>query len=336
MRITYIFRTQSRQRSIERVFTPIINKMIEDGNDVEVEYTQPFKNLLSTLLHNMWYFFKISKRRICHITGDVQYLACVMNSDNTIMTIHDVVPLRNESVPWYSKLLCYLLWYYIPLKRLKVVTCISEATRSDILSFFPWAKDKLVVIPNPIDPSYQYIPKEFNSDCPRILHVGTKPNKNLLRVIEAVKDIKCHLRIIGKIPDLEIEQLNRYNVEYSNDVYVSDEQMLQEYIDCDIVSFPSLFEGFGMPIIEGQAVGRIVLSSNIEPMKSVSNGASCLIDPNSSESIRKGFLKVINDELYRDRQILHARLNSERYSIHHIGSLYQNTYQELLDYNKLC
>lgn len=330
MRITYIFRTQSRQRSIERVFTPIINKMIEDGNDVEVEYTQPFKNLLSTLLHNMWYFFKISKRRICHITGDVQYLACVMNSDNTIMTIHDVVPLRNESVPWYSKLLCYLLWYYIPLKRLKVVTCISEATRSDILSFFPWAKDKLVVIPNPIDPSYQYIPKEFNSDCPRILHVGTKPNKNLLRVIEAVKDIKCHLRIIGKIPDLEIEQLNRYNVEYSNDVYVSDEQMLQEYIDCDIVSFPSLFEGFGMPIIEGQAIGRVVITSNIEPMKSVAGEGAVFVDPYDVSSIRNAMINILEDKHKQKVLVQLGLTNSSQYTATAISETYKLYYRKLL------
>ena len=216
MRITYIFRTQSKQRSIERVFEPIIETMKDEGHEVDVEFTVQGRGFIHTLWKNMWHFRKISKHRICHITGDVQYVACLMNPKNTILTIHDLVPLHNKKVPWYSKFLCYWLWYYIPLKRLHQITCISETTKRDILTFFPWAEKKITVINNPVDDSFTYSPKEFNTDCPRILHIGTKPNKNLSRVIEALVGTKCHLRIIGKLPEVEKSLLQRYKIDFSN------------------------------------------------------------------------------------------------------------------------
>lgn len=327
MEITYIFRAQSAQRSIERVFEPIIQEMILAGHRVDIQYATLGAGLFSTLWKNIRYFSKLSKRTLCHITGDVQYVACLMKPENTILTIHDLVPLHNKNVPWYSKWLCYWLWYYIPLKRLKLVTCISEATRQDLISFFPWAKDKIVVIQNPVSPDFQYVPKDFNAECPRILHIGTNSNKNLVRVIEAIKGEKYHLRIIGRIPEKELELLNKYNISYSNEVFVSDEQILQEYIDCDIVSFPSLFEGFGMPIIEGQSVGRVVITSDIAPMKAVAGKGAVLINPYSVDSLKDGISRIINDASYRENVIQEGCKNAKQYAASFVLSKYLNIYK---------
>lgn len=329
MDIIYIFRSQSKQRSIERVFEPIIQGMISAGHNIDIQYAKSGSCLLSTLWKNIRYFARLSKDKLCHITGDIQYVACLMNSKNTILTIHDLVPLHNKNVPWYSKWLCYWLWYYIPLKRLKYVTCISEATREDLINFFPWAKEKIEVIENPVSPLFSYAPKEFNAECPRILHIGTKPNKNLVRVIEALRGKHCHLRIIGKIPNLERDLLNKYNVSYSNEEFVSDIQILQEYIDCDIVSFPSLFEGFGMPIIEGQTIGRVVVTSDIAPMNTVAGHAAMLVDPLNTDSIKDGICKIVADSIYRETLILEGRKNSEKYAASTIANKYLNIYKRL-------
>lgn len=329
MKITYIFRTQSNQRSIERVFEPIIQTMKAEGHDVNVEFTMQGNGLIPTLWKNIWHFRKISKQRICHITGDVQYVACLMNPKHTILTIHDLVPLHNKKVPWYSKWLCYWLWYYFPLKRLKRVTCISEATRQDLISFFPWAKNKISVVTNPVSPEFKYVPKDFNQNCPTILHVGTKTNKNLLRVIEALTGINCHLRVIGRIPYEEKEALKRFNIDFSNEEFVTDKQIIQEYGKCDIVSFPSLFEGFGMPIIEGQTTGRAVLTSDIDPMKTVAGKNACLVNPNSVDSIRHGFMRIIKDQKFRKHVILEGVENAKKYTPQSITNMYQQIYEEL-------
>ena len=78
--------------------------------------------------------------------------------------------------------------------------------------------------------------------------------------------IDCHLRIIGKI-DINIQTLLDENkIDYTNAFNLSDNEIIEEYKKCDIVNFPSTHEGFGMPIIEGQAIGRVVLTSDLSPM----------------------------------------------------------------------
>lgn len=76
-----------------------------------------------------------------------------------------------------------------------------------------------------------------------MLHIGTRPNKNLERVIEALEGIKCHLRIIGKLTSEQEKLLSEKKIKYSNGINLTDEEILNEYILCDIVSFPSLYEG---------------------------------------------------------------------------------------------
>ena len=330
MKITYIFRATSHARSIERVFEPIITEMRSSGHEVFVENATKGKCLLSSLLKNMVHFAKLSRTNLCHITGDVQYVACLMKPSNTLLTIHDLVPLHNKNVPWYSKLLCYWLWYYIPLRRLKRVTCISEATRQDILSFFPWADSKIIVIPNPIDSSFSYTPRPFNLEYPCILHIGTKTNKNLLRVIEAIAGYRCHLRIIGKLDKEYVEALKTHLIDYSNEFGISDEQIIKEYKDCDIVSFPSLFEGFGMPIIEGQATGRIVVTSDREPMRTIADGSAILVDPEDVSSIRCGFKSAINEREMRIELINKGVVNAQRFFVPTISNAYLEQYKCLL------
>lgn len=329
MKITYIFRKQSNQRSIERVFMPVIDYVKGEETDVDIEFAKSGSNLISTLWKNMIYFRKISKSRLCHITGDIQYVACLMKPHNTILTIHDLVPLHNSKVPWYSKLLCYWLWYYIPLRRLKHITCISETTRKDLISYFPWAKNKIKVIANPIDSNFKYSPKEITNESPRILHIGTKANKNLIRVIEALEGINCHLRIVGDITQDQLTALKKHAIDYSNVFGISDEQIIEEYKHCDIVSFPSLFEGFGMPIIEAQATGRIVVTSDLNPMKTVAGKAAILVDPKNVASIRKGFIEAIRNP----QAILIEKgiKNAEKYSIESIGADYYQLYNKMKD-----
>ena len=85
----------------------------------------------------------------------------------------------------------------------------------------------------------------------------------------------------------------KYKTDYSFASNLSDNDLLKEYQNADIINFPSCHEGFGMPIIEGQAVGRIVVTSNIEPMISVANNGAAICDPYNIESIRNTYIRVI-------------------------------------------
>lgn len=327
MKITYIFRSPSNERSIERVFNPILSSISEMGYEVDAVYATSTRFWLWTILRNMIHFSRLSRKCICHITGDIQYVGCLMNPKNTILTIHDLVSLYNDKTPWLVRKVVYWLWYYIPLKRLKYITCISERTKQDLIANFPWLQNKIKLIHNPVGNEFHPMPMPVNNKLPIILHVGTRANKNLLRVIEALKDVNATIRIIGKLDVEQQKALDSSGIKYSNVFHLDDQAILKEYHACSIVSFPSLYEGFGMPIIEAQAVGRPVLTSNSEPMKTVAGGASILVDPESVESIKDGFISLLSDNNLQQQCITLGYDNVKHYTANAIASRYEELYK---------
>ena len=120
-------------------------------------------------------------------------------------------------------------------------------------------------------------------------------------------------------------------INFSNEYNLSFDEIINEYKKCDIVNFPSVFEGFGMPIVEGQAIGRPVVTSNIEPMSSIAGGAACLVDPFSTESIHQGIIKVVLDDLYRGKLIKNGLQNCKKYSNDTISKEYIDIYNKILE-----
>lgn len=133
--------------------------------------------------------------------------------------------------------------------------------------------------------------------------------------------------IVGNLSDEQLEMLKKNNIDYNNESNVSNEQLLQRYIECDILAFISTFEGFGMPIVEANAVGRVVITSNVTSMPEVANDAACLVDPFNIDSINTGLRKIINDEDYRNTLIQNGRRNYLRFNADKIANMYYNIYE---------
>lgn len=105
---------------------------------------------------------------------------------------------------------------------------------------------------------------------------------------------------------------------------LSFEELLEKYIESDMLIFPSLYEGFGMPILEAQTVGRVVVTSNVTSMPWVSGGGACLVDPFSISSIREGILRVIREPYYRESLIENGLRNIKRFDPDLISNSYLN------------
>jgi hypothetical protein len=182
-----------------------------------------------------------------HITSHIYDVVLGLFGCKTVLTVHDLVFIDNVRNP-IKRFYKWLFWLYLPIKLSNKVVCISKQTKNKILNHIK--TDKLTVIYNPIDPIFEYIPKVFNKEKPIILHIGTGWNKNLKRVVESLVEIPCHLRIVGNLSIEQKDFIQQGQIEYSNVFKLSYAAIKEEYINCDIVSFPLEYEGFGMPIIE--------------------------------------------------------------------------------------
>ena len=190
--------------------------------------------------------------------------------------------------------------------------------------------DKIRVIYNPISSEFKYTPKEFNSNKPRILHIGTLPHKNLKGHIKALCGLSCHLVIIGHVGKDDIEQLESNVISYEIKSNLSNNEIIREYQNCDILLFASKYEGFGLPIIEAQSIGRPVITSNIAPMNEIGENSTYLVDPNSTPSIRYALEELIAKPALRKYLVTKGLENSALFSEEKIAGDYAKLYKEVL------
>ncbi|MEP7214086.1 MAG: glycosyltransferase family 1 protein [Acidobacteriota bacterium] len=331
-RIVYIERKFWKKNfaafSIEKIYEQI-SKLLPADKFETATVKVPFGNSFFDILRNL-VFFKRPAADLYHVTGHIHYLSLILPRNKTVLTIHDLGFLQNPGK--LRRFVIRKLFLDLPVKKLDYITAVSETTRDAIIAATNCSPEKVVVIENPVQEHYLTgRKKEFDKACPVILQVGITPNKNIPNLIKALDGIDCRLRIIGNLtPDL-IAHLEAGKIIYENAFGLDDLEMKREYEQADIVAFCSTFEGFGMPIIEAQAMRTAVITSAINPMKDVAGQGAAFADPNDVSSIREGILKLIDDDEYRERLIEKGSKNALRFEARSIAGLYEKLYQEVLE-----
>lgn len=324
--VLYIERKFWEFVSIEKVFRRITEGLNKEK--YEISFIQmPFGNGFTDMLKNL-FFFQKTKADIFHITGHIHYIALVLPAKKTVLTIHDLGFLHTRR--GFRRFLLKKLFLDFPVKKLKYITAISEATKAEIIKYTNCREDKIRVIENPL--------RDFNnlkgnvgfSEKPMVLQVGTSPNKNVLNLIKALKGVNCKVVLIGKIENELKDSLIENEIDFINKTNLSDDEMEIEYQNVDLITFCSTFEGFGLPIIEAQALGKPVITSNLSPMKEVAGNAAYLVDPTDVNSIREGVLKVINDSEFREKLIREGFANVKRFDVNKISAEYERLYEEII------
>lgn len=265
---------------------------------------------------------------IHHITGDIHYLAIALPRNRTVLTIHDCATL--DRLRGWRLRIFRAFWFTWPMRRAAVVTTISESSRAELRRHVGPLADGVRVVPDCVDPNLSPAPKNFHSEKPTCLQVGTGWNKNVERVAQALDGSGCRLKIVGELTEKQRSTLANLSLDWIELGRISDEDLREAYRCCDFLIFASLYEGFGLPILEAQATGRPVITSDRGAMLEVAGEGAIFVDPESAESIRSAVLRILSSAKERERLVMGGFVNVRRYSASAIAQRYSDIYGELV------
>jgi glycosyltransferase involved in cell wall biosynthesis len=243
---------------------------------------------------------------------------------DSVFTMHDVSPFTHPE--FYPKAIRRRLCPMIErgLKQAKHIICISENSRQTTSEYFNIPLEKISVVYHGIDKRFQKQPPNkalssvkqvFGIEGPYLLYVGKlEARKNIARMLEAFYLYKQQtgsehkLILVGRrFWDLHgiDETIGRLKLKDSivELGYVSDEELVSLYSAADLFLFPTLWEGFGFPVLEAMSCGLPVITSNVSCLPEIANGAAELVDPNSSESIATAINTVMRNKQRREQMI---------------------------------
>lgn len=262
-----------------------------------------------------------------HVTGDVHYLTYFLRKRRTVLTVLDCIALERHR--GLKRFAFWLFWYWLPVARASLVVTISEATRQQVIAHCRCAPEKVRVVHCTLSDAFRHQPRPPRSGPPRILHVGSADNKNLEGHVQALKGLDCRLVVIGRLAPAQHRLLEASGLDYEVLTGLSEQELVEEYAKCDLLLFASLYEGFGLPIIEAQAIGRPVITGNCWSMPEVAGDGAVLVDPHKPAEIRSAVQEVLDSPRKYDELVVKGLENCKRFLPSVIAAQYEAVYAEI-------
>ncbi len=328
MKIHWLLRPSRKPgKSIEGLFqalAPHVAKHVE----FELVELPGSGNLKADFWLQRSFLKSLPKVDLVHVLGDVHYVAPWIPSPQ-VHTIHDLESLLQGNA--LSKKVKKFLWLQQAVKHAASVSVISAHTQEQFCNAVPQVRDKTRVIPNPL----LLKPKgEFQKDTQflHFLSVGTKANKNLERVAQALSQLSVSFQwhIVGALSREQQQFFTAIKLPFTNYKNLSSESLSELYAKAHVLLFPSLYEGFGLPILEAQAHGTVVLTSNITAMPEVAGTGAFLVDPMDTAAILSGIHQLVESKDLQTKLIAAGYENIKKYQIEAIADHYLTWYQEVV------
>jgi glycosyltransferase involved in cell wall biosynthesis len=281
------------------------------GNIQWIEVNSPIYSL-----RQQWELFR-------KIPGDTDLLWMphfdipVLAKAKMMVTVHDAFHLAlPEYVGGVHKRLYARFMFGALTRKADAVCAVSEFTRQELIRLTKIDPGKISVIHQGVDPSWFNIPAGPSPHTkPFLLYVGNiKPHKNLTRLIEAFGGVQGQvphdLLLIGQkdgflTGDPEVEKAARKlqgRLLFTG--FLAEDQLKQYYTHAEALVFPSLYEGFGLPVLEAMACGCPVISSNAASLPEVCADAAIFFDPHDPRDIGEKILEVVgNTQLKQELRI---------------------------------
>jgi glycosyltransferase involved in cell wall biosynthesis len=240
---------------------------------------------VSTLARDaVWYPLALGRAHGADLLHCPTYRGPLRSALPLVVTVHDLAVLRHpETFNRWTRTYSPRVVPHV-LRAATRVIAVSEFTRRELVELLRVRDDKIRVVPNGVD-------AEFTSEGPRaegdyVLTVGTlEPRKNLERLVDAAQRTDVELRVVGARGWGGVE-VGGNGVRWLGEV--DDAELARLYRGALCVAYPSLYEGFGIPVLEAMASGAPVVTSRGTAMEEVADGAAVLVDPSDPADIAAG------------------------------------------------
>ena len=226
--------------------------------------------------------------------------------------VHDPTPLTMPECHTDSNIRYFERFVEKVLPRLEAVITPSEAVKRELIESLGVPAAKITAIHHGVDPDFfeatpaqrQVLREEHDLPEDFVLFLGSmEPRKNLVRLAQAFDMLPTAVQAryplviagAGGWKNDEIRTNLRRNPHIHGIGYVRRELLPALYASCSLFAFPTLYEGFGMPLLEAMAAGAPTLTANVSAMPEVAGDTAVLVDPLSVDEIAKGLLETLSD-----------------------------------------
>lgn len=331
------------------LFAPILTNLYPVPHNVTVIIP---KSKFSQRFRPYWRLYKVSdllkpnKVDIYHGLSNVLPFGLKRSGVPSVLTVHDLIFLR---FPEFYKKIDSMLYRFITIRschRATKVLAISQQTKNDLIELLGIDAGKIEVIYQSCDKKYyekvdedrkKVVRSKFNLPEKFILCVGTiEQRKNQLAILEGVVHEKLDIPVVlvGKPTEYK-KQLDEFILE--SDIrkqliflhQTTSEELQTIYQLAEIMVYPSFFEGFGLPVLEAQASGCPVITSNISSLPEAGGDAALYVDPANSKQIGAAIRELLTDSKLKSDLIQKGIANSLKFNDQAVAENLMKLYRTL-------
>ncbi len=331
------------------LYTPSLENAIKFNIPDKVQTYEP-KLFLSRVFKSYWRTFRISKKIAEHkldvfhgLSGELPYKAHKKSNAKLIVTIHDLIFLRYPELYNSVDRKIYFQKAKYACEMADTIIAISEQTKSDIVNFIGIDENKIEVVYQGCNACFQKevdtkkkieVAQKYNLPENFILNVGTiEKRKNSLSILKAIQHgkIDVPLIIVGGETDYQNEILtyaSENNLEEKvfifNDIPFEDLPAI--YQQADIFVYPSIFEGFGIPIIEALYSKIPVITTKGGVFSETGGLSSIYVEPDNIEKLSEAIQNVLDDSELREKMISEGLEYVKKFDEEKIAANLMNVY----------
>lgn len=268
---------------------------------------------------NVWFPNEVRRLKI-DVVHFPAYTGSFVNIGKNVVTIHDLINKVNPK--WLSRreLILIDLPIQIAIKKATKIIAVSENTKKDIMKYYKVEDGKIFVTLEAADSSFgpnndlssiEWIKNEYAINTDFILFVGVLfKRRNIDRLLEAFSFLKRNANIKHKLVIAGLKKkyfnldkhINKYNLNadviYIGHIKQADLPLL--YNAASFFVYPSLYEGFGLPVLEAMSCGKAVITSNVSSLPEIIGDAGLLINPYKTEELYGAIYRLVKDSALRE------------------------------------